>query len=629
MKSKAIKAPCNFFLIVRMASLLAMATRMPCSAGTAAEPGLFQLPAWQAPADAGIVATLPARHQQRVFMDEFLPSLFSRTLVLEGAVAPKEELLWILTGPRAGVTVAIRPGEIELLSNHYDSYALHPEDALAGKVPPDRHGNRQRSLFKTSIQGNPAAVTLVLDHSAYVELLLNGLSVHRSTFAEDLSRHQIREGGSPPAWHILSPAGTQATVTIDPGKRHQRMLGWGGITSPNSYQLLSPAGKNQWWKLLAEYGLNIQREYPAGRTLKPDYSNLGSPDAAIHHYYADNFPNGETSDFDYLRRHRQLPDSAVWFEYWWQLPPWTEGNADAYAESIRVYCKRLQETSGRPPEIIGVQNEHLGANWSDQIQTLRRHLDTAGFKDTRIHMNDNGHICEGIDWLRQYRDNPVAWKLLDYTASHQYDFQACFTDPDRFDRTLRTWRELSAEKPYLSTELCVNDNAWQVRSYRLAFLMAQQYHKTLTIADAAAIAYCWLLLDTEQPSYLWTRSLWGVDKENGFAPAPTSHQLRCFGAYSRRIPPGMTRVAAESDMAELLVTTFTGENDKATVVMLNRSIAPLQVSINGLPTVLTTAERTSPFHPNAIDVDFVPSAPVHIAPGEIVTLTNVALGVMP
>lgn len=600
-----------------------------CMATTAGEPTPAPLPAWQPPGDAETVDTLAASRHQRVFLDEFLPPLFTRTLVLDGVVAEKQELLWVFTGPRAGLTVAIRPGEIELIANHYDSFALHPEKVLAGDAEPSRHGNLRRSLFKTAVAGNPAAITLVVDHRASAELFLNGVSIYRNTFKEDLSRHQIQESKKAPDWHILRPIATPATVTVDPAQRHQQMLGWGGITSPNSFQLLSPAGKQQWWQLLAEYGLNIQREYPAGRTLKPDYSNLGSPDAAIHHYYGDNFPNGETSDFDYLRQHSKLPNSAVWFEYWWNLPDWTHDNAEAYAESILVYSKRLKETRGRPPEIIGVQNEHLADNWSEQIQAIRRQLDAAGFTDTRIHMNDNGYMNKGIEWLRKYRNNPTAWKTLDYTASHQYDYQDFFTNPDGYDATLGKWNELSKDKPYLSTELCVNDSAWQVPSYRLAFQMAQHYHKTLTLTDAVALAYCWLLLDTEQPSYLWTRTLWGVDKENGFIPASTSHQLRCFGAYSRRIPAGMTRVTANSADSDLLASAFTGENHTATVVLINRSTTPRVITLEGLTNPLTIAERTSHQQPNLVDPDFDPAAPVRIDPGEILTLTNVPLGTLP
>lgn len=612
---------------MKTASILFVSCLLLRVAATAGEPTLA-LPEWQAPDDAETVGTLAASRQNRVFLDEFLPPLFTRTLVLDGTVAENRELLWVFTGPRAGLTVAIRPGEVELIAEHYDSYALHPEEVLAGDADPGRYGSLKRSLLKTPIPGDPTAITLVLDHKASAELFINGVSIYRDIFKEDLSRHQI-QGGNAPDWHVLRPAAAPASVTVDPAEHHQQMVGWGGIASPNSYQLLSDAGKEQWWNLLAEYGLNVQREYPAGRTLKRDYSNLGSPDAAIHHHYGDNFPNGETSDFDYLSEHSKLKDSTVWFEYWWDLPHWTRGDAEAYAESILVYSQRLKEARGRPPEVIGVQNEHLADNWSEQIQAIRRQLDDAGFTDTRIHMNNAGKMHNGMDWLRQYRDNPVAWEILDYTASNQYDYQDYFTDPDGYDATLLEWRELSAEKPYLSVELCVNDSAWQLPSYRIAFQMAQQYHKTLALADATALAYCWLLLDTEQPSFLWSRTLWGVDKENGFVPAATNHQVRCFGAYSRRIPAGMTRVAADAADPDLLVTAFTGENDTATVVLINRSTTPRDITLEGLAASLTTAERTSHQQPNLVDPAFDPAAPVRIDPGEIVTLTNVPLGTLP
>lgn len=571
------------------------------------------------------VSEMNSSRQGRVFLDEPLPALFTRTLALDTAPLPKDELLWILTGPRAGLTVAIRGDSVELLARFYDSFALHPE----GTTRFPRFPESKRSLCRVRTQDAPKTVSLTLDHRASAELFVNGQSVYRGTFAEDLSRHQLRVSTNAPGWRMLRPAIQPAAVTVRPDQRHQKILGWGGITSIPSYHLLSEAGQRQWWRLLCEYGLNIQREYPAGRTLKPDYSNLGSLQAAIHHYYDDNFPNGETVDFDYLRLHRRLPDSAVWFEYWWQLPPWTIGKPDEYAKSILEYCRRVKDRSGREPEVIGVQNEHLDKQWREQVQALRTHLDAAGFASTRMHMNDAGMMKEGLQWLKQYRANAAAWKTVDYTASHEYDFQDVFTDPDRFDATLRQWRELSGDKPFLSTELCVNNSAWQLRSYRLAFQMAQHYHKTLTIADALAACYCWLLLDVEQPTFNWTRTLLAVDRENGFVPAAVSHQLRCYGAFSRRIRPGMTRVEAQSAHPHLLASAFRGDDGKATLVLLNRSTEPLSVSVNWPGARFKTVERVSPSEPNAVDVAGNVAFPVRVEPGSIITLTDVPLSQLP
>jgi hypothetical protein len=160
----------------------------------------------------------------------------------------------------------------------------------------------------------------------------------------------------------------------------------------------------------------------------------------------------------------------------------------------------------------------------------------------------------------------------------------------------------------------------------MAFIMAEQYHKTLTIADAVTICCCWLLLDVEQPTYNWTRSLMGVDKENGFVAAPTSHQLRCYGAFSRRVPKGMTRVEVDSGHPDLLASGFQNEDGGATVILINRSSRPLDIKLSGIKEPLKTAERTSATMPNIIDDAYDPRKPARVNPGEILTLTTMRLG---
>ena len=583
---------------------------------------------WEEPSGVEPVEAMASSRMGRLFMDEILPPLFSRTLVLDNPVKKGEEIKWVFTGPRAGLTLDIRSGEVKFLASYYDSFALNPEPVLAGNGQASWFPEKRMSLFKGSIKGGVKSFTIVVHDEMEVELLINGTSISRWMFLEDISRHQLQVAEkNPPKWRMLRPAPTAVEVKVEPNQRHQRMLGWGGITSMPAYHLLNEKAKDQWWDFLRKYGLNIQREYPAGRSLAADMSNLGSLDAAVHHTYADNFPNGETTDFDYLRKHRQLPNSAIWYEYWWHLPEWAKGSADDYAESVVHYCKIVEKRTGRPPEIIGVQNEFRMPNWSEQAPALRKHLDAAGYKSTQIHMNDDSKITdEALEWLKDYQANPAAWDAIDFTATHQYDYRDFHTNPDGFDPILQQWRDLSGGKPFLSTELCVNGKDWQVRSYRMAFIMAEQYYKTLTIADAVAICYCWLLLDVEQPTYNWTRSLMGVDKEGGFVAAPTSHQLRCYGAFSRRVPKGMTRVEVDSGHPDLLATGFLKEDGGATVILINRSSRPLDVRLSGLKKPFKTAERTSATMPNSIDDAYDPRRPARVDPGEILTLTNVRLG---
>ncbi|MCP5114575.1 MAG: hypothetical protein GY953_27420 [bacterium] len=207
-----------------------------------------------------------------------------------------------------------------------------------------------------------------------------------------------------------------------------------------------------------------------------------------------------------------------------------------------------------------------------------------------------------------------------------YDYQNHFHDPDAYDPLLRQWRELTGDKPFLSTELSVNYSRYQIPTYRVALAMAQLYHKNLTITSASAIFYCWTLLNVEQPSYGWTRTLFVPDPAHGFVPQASSHQARVFGAYSRRVKEGMERVAAVSSDKNLLATAFAGKQGQ-TVILLNRSINPLDVRVHWDGADFRDIEVVSPYQENARHT--VPRPPIRVEPGAIVTLTSVELGKLP
>ena len=186
-------------------------------------------------------------------------------------------------------------------------------------------------------------------------------------------------------------------------------------------------------------------------------------------------------------------------------------------------------------------------------------------------MADAGGLSRGVEFAKAFVASSKVWEIIDYAASHMYDYQDHFEDPDGFDPVLYRWADLTSQKPFLSTELCINYPGWQVGSYRVALAMGQLYHKNLTIADAAAICYCWTLLNVVEPSYGKTRSLFVPDKSDGFVPVASSNQLRVFGAYSRRIREGMVRVETEVFENDLLATAFNSDGGGLTLVLLNRS----------------------------------------------------------
>ena len=187
---------------------------------------------------------------------------------------------------------------------------------------------------------------------------------------------------------------------------------------------------------------------------------------------------------------------------------------------------------------------------------------------------------------------------------------------DTFDSTLRRWRDLSGEKPFLSTELCVNHSAWQLRSYRLAFQMAQQYHKTLTIADAVAVCYCWLLLDVGT-AHLQLDADAVCRGSREWAHACGGQPSNCGAMVPSAAASGPAWYAsdAQSDHPDLLASAYRDNAGHVTAVLLNRSTEPLAVSMHGQGTRFTAIERVSPSQANAVGSLPEAGAPILMAPG--------------
>jgi len=197
---------------------------------------------------------------------------------------------------------------------------------------------------------------------------------------------------------------------------------------------------------------------------------------------------------------------------------------------------------------------------------------------------------------------------------------------------LKKWHERADDRPLLAIGLCINDNNCRSDGCGLALAMGELYHKNLALAEAALLCYCWTLLNIEQPNFGMTRSLFVSDPANGFTPRPSSHQLRVFGAFSRHVQAGMQRVEADTTSSNLLVTAFAGENKARTLVLLNRSTAPMAVSVDWPGATFTQDELTDPYHQNAVlpmaEVSKAGSL-VRIPPGGIVTRSSVPLKSLP
>jgi hypothetical protein len=418
------------------------------------------------------------------------------------------------------------------------------------------------------------------------------------------------------------------------------MLGFGGSPSIPAYEALSDEGRKQYWELLRRYNLRLDREYPMGSELKPDLSNLDNLHDATPHYYGDNFPNGEISSFDYSRRALALGGDVIY--EMWALPPWATQSYTAtgkpiidawgkavkraakpeeYARIVVGFCWMMQQRTGSAPTIVGIQNEveQPKAVFDEMALTLRRELDKAGFQSVKIHMADASFMYLGVERAKALRENAAAWRTIDYTAAHEYDYQEFLANPDLYDARVLAMHDASDGKPFLATEICINDPRYQEASYRIALNVGQLYQKNLTELDAEALMYCWLLLDVEQPSFGFSRSLLVPDRTRGNVPVASSFELRVLGAFSRHVLKGMTRVSSNSSNPDLLTAAFEDAN-RASLIVLNRSTTAQRLKVEWNGKHWTQIERTSQTLENAASTT-VPSELI-VEPGEILTLSN-------
>jgi hypothetical protein len=566
---------------------------------------------------------------ERRYFEEYLPALFERTLVTD-SLAEGRGFKWVFNGERASLTIECAGGgKLSVWIEYYDSPGFNGLVAKPGTYP---RLIQNLTNYKMPAGGSPKAITVRLDQSQMLSVGVDGSAVFGIHWLQTFSHHQLRLSGSNGAasFRMLSPVARAAAVTVEAGKTHQRILGWGGIGTPTAYHELSAEGRRQWWQWVAEYNLLFQREYPTGGNLHETMDNWDHPADAKAHYYGDNFPNGETSDFAYNRAIQELGGFVI-FEFW-DFPQWVGSDPARYAAAMLNYCQTAKARTGRAPYAVGVQNEMAMKPELVEpfVSALRETLDEHGFNAVKIHMANAPTIRTAMERLPAYRENPAVWSKIDFAAANDYDIQGHLQKPDGIDPLLRAWHERVGEKPFLATEICVNDPAYQTDGYLLALVYGEMYHKLLTLADASIISYCWTIVNIEQPSFAASRSLFRVARQNDFVPEPSGPQLRVYGAYSRHVAEGMVRVEAASDDPDLLAAAFTGENGRETAVLLNRGIAAVTVKLNWPGARLPIEELTDPYHRNTpVDGYDAGAQRVAVPAGGIVTLSNVPLLTLP
>ena len=554
-----------------------------------------------------------------VFDNEYLSVFFERELVLDTFDIGTGLVKWVFTGNEGGWTVQISKDSVHLYQRYYNSFGL--SEVIDGNSARNfRHPNKIWLVSAIAITGKLRTVKLSTDCNYNVKLELNGKEVASQTTRIDVFRNQLQfqEGITKISGKLYKPEAEKVEIKINSDITHQEIIGFGGIASIPAYQELSIKGKEMWWKLIEEYNLLIQREYPVGQMLDENYSNWDDMTIASPHYYGDNYPNGEISDFEYNKKIIDMGGGVV-FSFW-RLPELllnADGtvNGKAYSDAIISYCKALKLKSGAFPMYVGIQNEVVkdAAQWHTMTKALRLALDKNGMSNVKIMMFNAPFVSKAIPAVKAFKEDKEVWDMIDYAGSNMYDFNALFKTPWKYDSLLLELKEEIGNKPFVSPELSVNWNDYLAQSYRVAFSMAMLYHKNMTILDAVSLQYCWTILNSAQEGFDITRSLTSIDEKNGFVPYEQGFQLRVFGAYSRHLPKGAVRVGATSSDDKILVTAYETPKGKVAII-LNQGIKPASISIDA---VFDEMERVS-WCSNAEKLDFVKS--FNVEPGEIVTL---------
>jgi len=557
-----------------------------------------------------------------VYPDEMLPAFFVRTVRFKDLRLEDGAIEWIFTGNKGGITIKISKNELLLTQRFYDSFGFFEVDIEKNKIKTERYPQKKIIETKTKYTGEINTLSVESNSNLFILIKVNNELIVQFPCIVDLTRHQLKyTGNGSLSGFIFKPQpGQKVFLKITPEKTYQEILGFGGILSPSAYWSLNKSGKEKWWALIKEYNLLLQREYPTSARLKPDFSNWDDRSYLVPHYYGDNFPNGELTDFEYVKKIRSLGGTDI-FEFW-SLPEFMYENGKLnslkYADAIINYCRMSVEKTGKAPEIVGIQNEvpQTAETWRDMTISLRQQLDANGFKNVKIHSHNPGELKDGISAMKAFQQYPGVWDKLDYTASNLYDYQNFIFSPDEFDNRISEFNNLAGKKPFISTEICVNASFLQTDAYKLAFSYAILYHKNMAYLNSIAIMYCWTLLDYTEPSFACTRSLFTLDHSNDMQPVASGFQLRTFGAFSRHILKGMKRADVSSESTPLLVTAYSGYKSN-TLVVLNPTTKPVEFVIQWNNCKFKGMERTSSYLNNQYSK--VPDSFI-IEPGEIVTL---------
>jgi glucuronoarabinoxylan endo-1,4-beta-xylanase len=378
------------------------------------------------------------------------------------------------------------------------------------------------------------------------------------------------------------PAGSAATVLIDPSETHQTIEGFGASLYYYSNWLTAHPNKEDiYYYIFDDLGLDILRlgnTFRPGTDFHPDAVEfvskaeeiLGHPVKVLVSSWS---PPSELKSNGSENNGGTLVKKNGEFDY--------EGFAQYWSDALDAYA-----AVGIVPEYVSIQNEPgFVATWEscELLQTemngkagYDRALDAVARKlaergsPPKILASEVLGIGYNLfqNYARYFNHDLV------YGYAHHLYHGGDPKNPDQFLGNMRILARDYADKPRFQTEYSNADADW----FNTAWIM----HNSLAVEEVSAYLHWGLIwggLDNSELVQLespWGRNSWTTDE--GYV---LSDRYYAFRQYSKFIDPGWKRITATVDSSPLRISAYiSADGDSLTAVALNVSQSAVTVSFD-------------------------------------------------
>ncbi len=363
-------------------------------------------------------------------------------------------------------------------------------------------------------------------------------------------------GGGPV---VSPPSSNPIVVTVDAGKQHQRIQGFGSSTrifsdphligQQSALQLLIPDENAVLDSVYRTIGLTRARV-----TFQSNGTEAAPGEPQRRDWV---FADGH---IDLVKRAK-----AKGLQEWWlspiKLEPWMNASTVSQYVDWSMGIIRYWRTQGveltwysiaNEPNPMGVSGDFL----RETVKLLGKKLAAEGFQ-TKLVIPDDINPQVAAEKTRIVLSDPEARKYVGALASHLYDLP------------LSAMSEMTALSSQYGLPLWMSEYSVPGKS---PLDWGELVHRLLTEYNVSAVDYMWGFFGDRDQAQLVAIH----DESRRFTGASITPAGYGMAQYARFVLPGATRVESVSSDSTVLATAFV-RNGKLTIVALNKGIIPRSV----------------------------------------------------